>query len=71
MPESITPPSLTDLNPNGFSVTVEIVADGAGQILERHVKAVGFVLDPVYLRRDLVSYIEELAKGHEIPALNQ
>jgi len=70
MPELSTPPTLTELNPEGFEVTVDVTADGAGRIIERRVVATGNILDPVYLRRDLVSYVEKLARGEEIIELN-
>jgi hypothetical protein len=68
--ETMETPTLTELNPAGFDLTVDVVADGAGRIIERHVSVTGKVLSPVMLRADLVDYIEKLAKGEEITALN-
>jgi hypothetical protein len=62
--------TLTELNPEGFEVVVDVVADGAGHIMERHVRATGFVLNPVSLRKDLVEYVEKLAVGEEVTEIN-
>jgi hypothetical protein len=61
-------PTLTDLNPEGIEVTVRIVATG-NAITQREVVATCGVLSPVGLRRDLIAYMETLAKGGEVDSI--